>query len=340
MSRDTALISPGQTVRLGVLGAARIAPKALIAPARGLGGVEVHAVAARELSRARAFAAAYRIPKAMGSYAELLADPAIDAVYIALPNSLHCEWTIAALQAGKHVLCEKPFASNQNEARLMAAVAHAHGMIVAEAFHYCYHPLADRVAELLAAGVIGLPCNFEASFSVPIPPPNIRYELSLAGGATMDLGCYALHMIRYFAGAEPRVVDASVTLFAPGLDIAMRARFEFANGAAARMDCSMEADARPGARLLVRGEDGALEVINPVAPHIGNVLTVTTRAGERRETVAGETSYAYQLRAFVQALRGAKSLRIDGAEAVINMGLIDEVYRAAGLAPRGTLESH
>ncbi|MGH8012760.1 MAG: Gfo/Idh/MocA family protein [Candidatus Binataceae bacterium] len=336
MSQRAAHIPEGRTIRFGILGAARIAPKALIDPARRLPEVEVSAVAARKLSRAREFAASNRIPEARGSYAELVADPALDAIYIALPNSLHCEWTIAALRVGKHVLCEKPFASNENEARAMTAVAQARGMIVAEAFHYCYHPLADRVTELLKSGVIGRPRDFEASFSVPIPPPNIRYELALSGGATMDLGCYVLHMIRYFAALEPRVVEASATLFGPGLDIAMRARFDFANGAVGSMDCSMEPDAVPGARLLVRGDQGELEVMNPVAPHIGNLVTVRTSAGERRETVAGETSYTYQLRSFAQALRGAKSIRIDGAEAVTNMRLIDQVYRAAGLAPRGT----
>ena len=129
-------------MRFGVLGAARIVPKALTQPAEQLDCAEVVAIAARDPARAREFAAAYRIPQVFSSYEQIIAAPDIEAVYIPLPNSLHCQWTKHALRAGKHVLCEKPIASNAVEARQMAQVARETGLILAEAFHYRYHPLA------------------------------------------------------------------------------------------------------------------------------------------------------------------------------------------------------
>jgi predicted dehydrogenase len=142
----------GTRVRFGILGAARIAPFAMLKPAAEQSEAEVTAVAARDLERARRFAAKHKIPSAYGSYAQLLADPGIDAVYIAVPNGLHGRWTKAALEAGKHVLCEKPFTANAEEAASVAEAARHSGMVVMEAFHYRYHALARRMLEILNSG--------------------------------------------------------------------------------------------------------------------------------------------------------------------------------------------
>jgi predicted dehydrogenase len=324
------------SLRFGILGAARIVPNALITPAHKVPGVQVSAIAARDPNRAQEFAEIHGIPRVLASYSDLIADPEIDVIYNPLPNSLHCEWTILALRAGKHVLCEKPLASNALEAERMAKAAEETGMILGEAFHYCYHPLADRVREILRDGTLGRLLHLEANFSVPIPPPNIRFEWLLAGGATMDLGCYPLHMIRYFSGLTPQVTNATARLGPPNIDIAMETDLELARGITARMSCSMAADAVLGASFSAHGERGELKVTNPVGPHWGHLLTIKTAAGEINETVAGETTYTHQLRAFVAALRGEGSFPTDGAEGVINMRVIDEVYRAAGLSPRGT----
>jgi predicted dehydrogenase len=136
-------------VRIGVLGSARIAPAALMKPSRAVDGVEVGAVAARDRRRAEAFAARYGVPTVHDSYDDLLGDPSLDAVYVPLPNGLHARWTLAALKAGKHVLCEKPFTSNAAQAREVAAAADGTGLVVMEAFHYRYHPLARRMAEVV-----------------------------------------------------------------------------------------------------------------------------------------------------------------------------------------------
>ncbi len=208
-----------------MLGAARIAPMALIKPAKANADVQVTAVAARDASRAQAFAAKNEIPRVLDSYETLIADPDIDAVYNPLPNGLHGRWTRAALAAGKHVLCEKPFTANAAEAREVAALAAQSDRVVMEAFHYRYHPLALRVEEIIAAGELGKLERVEAALCFPLPKfSDIRYNYSLAGGATMDAGCYAVHMVRTFGGATPEVVAAQAKLRDPQIDRAMTRR--------------------------------------------------------------------------------------------------------------------
>ncbi|HTD50007.1 MAG TPA: Gfo/Idh/MocA family oxidoreductase, partial [Acidimicrobiia bacterium] len=143
------------TLRIGILGAARIAPSAVIKPARNVDEAAIHAVAARDRTRAQSFASKHGIPKVHDTYAALVADPDLDAIYNPLPNGLHAEWTIAALEAGKHVLCEKPFTANAKEAEDVAAVASRTGLVLMEAFHYRYHPLAQRVLDIVGSGVLG-----------------------------------------------------------------------------------------------------------------------------------------------------------------------------------------
>ncbi len=324
-------------IRFGILGAAKIAPNALTLPAKQIPEVESSAIAARDPARAREFAKANGILRVLGSYDDLIADPDLDAIYNPLPNSLHCEWSIKALRAGKHVFCEKPMASNAEEAARMAEVADETGLLLVEAFHYRYHPLADRIRELIRSGAIGKLQHVEASFSVPIPPTNIRFDWNLAGGATMDLGCYPLHMIRYFSGMTPRVISAKAQAGPPNIDVTMEANLELAPNVTARMTCSMAADAQLGASFFARGDRGELKVTNPIGPHWGHQLTLTTPAGTNNETVPGETSYTHQLRALVAALRGDRSaFPTDAHDAIIGMKIIDDVYRAAGLPVRGT----
>src|SRR5947209_15401088 len=218
-------------VRIGCLGAARIAPAALIKPARGNEEVEATGVAARDKERAAAFAAKHGIPTAHGSYEALLADPDVDAVYNPLPNGLYALWTIRALEAGKHVLCEKPFMANTAEAERVAAAAEGTGLVVTEAFHWRYHPLARRMLEVVQGGELGAVKHIETWMCFPLfKRGDIRWQLDLAGGALMDAGCYAVHMLRTLAGAEPEVVAAQAKVRAPGVDRVMRADVAFADG--------------------------------------------------------------------------------------------------------------
>ncbi len=229
-------------VRIGALGAAQITEQGLILPARAVDGVEVVAIAARDRTRAERYAARHDIPRVFDSYEALLASEDVDAIYIALPNSLHHKWTLAASRAGKHVLCEKPMAANAREAEEMARVADAEGRILAEAVHYRYHPMAHRIKEIVDSGALGKLEHIAARMRVPVPVDNIRRSYALAGGSTMDPGCYPLQMMRFFGGETPVIIDARARTSSPGLDVECSARFLFSSGATGEMQTSIDHD--------------------------------------------------------------------------------------------------
>jgi predicted dehydrogenase len=322
-----------EPLRIGCIGAARIVPAALVKPARSVPGVVVTAVAAREGNRAREFAAKHHIPTAYASYAELLADPGLDAIYNPLPNGLHGVWTIRALEAGKHVLCEKPFTANAEEAAQVAAAAERTGLVVMEAFHWRYHPLAARVLEIIGRGDLGAVRHVEATICFPLlKPGDIRWQLNLAGGATMDAGCYAVHLVRTFAGAEPTVVRAAAHERSPGVDRSMTAELSFADGRTGTIHCSMLSPPRVSARVV--GDQATLRITNPLAPQVWNRLSVKGSAGSRRERVAGGPTYGYQLDAFAAAVRDGSPTLTPPSDSVATMRVIDDIYRAAGMSPR------
>jgi len=324
-------------IRMGVLGAAAIVPNALTSPARGIPEVEVVAIAARDPRRAEAFARKHRIPRVHQSYSDLLADPDIDAIYNPLPNSLHAEWTIRALQAGKHLLCEKPFASNAQEAEEMAKVARETGLVLSEAFAYRYHPLTARIKEIIASGELGKVQHIEAQFCFLLPSPNnIRFKYDLAGGALMDCGCYPVSLIRFLAEAEPKVERAEARLISPQVDRKMSADFSFTDGRTAHLVCDLLSPRLFRSSLQVRGDAGRLSVINPYHPHWFNWLSLHGHSGKSSEQVRGENVYSLQLRAFVKAIRGEMELNTDPLDGIGNMQVIDSIYEKAGLKKRGT----
>jgi predicted dehydrogenase len=295
----------------------------------------VAAVAARDVSRAQAFAAKHGVARVHDSYEALLADPDIDAVYNPLPNGLHGKWTRAALAAGKHVLCEKPFTANADEAREIAELAAQSDRVVMEAFHYRYHPLALRIEEIIASGELGKLQRVEAALCFPVPrSSDIRYNYSLAGGATMDAGCYAIHMVRTFGGSTPEVVSAQPKLRDPEIDRAMTAEVRFAEGHTGRIRCSLWS-----ARLLdisahVVGDQGELRALNPVLPQMFHRLSVRSAAGKRVERFPRRASYAYQLDAFAGAVLRGEPVKTTPEDAIENMTVVDAIYRAAGLPLR------
>jgi predicted dehydrogenase len=324
------------SIRIGVLGAAAIVPAALTHPARSVPEAQILAIAARDPKRAEAFARKHHIPRVHQTYRDLLADPDIDAIYNPLPNSLHAEWTIRALQAGKHVLCEKPFASNAHEAEEMARTARETGLVLSEAFAYRYHPLTARVKDIIASGELGKVQHIEAQFCFLLPSPNnIRFKYELAGGALMDCGCYPVSLIRFLAEAEPTVEHAEARLFAPQVDHKMSANFSFADGRTAHLVCDMLSPRLFRSLLKIEGDAGKLRVINPYHPHWFNWLSVHGRNGSHSEHVRGENVYALQLRAFLKAIRGEMKLNTDPADATGNMRVIDSIYEKAGLKQRG-----
>ena len=322
-------------MQIGVLGAARIAPTALIKPAKTNADVVVAAVAARDVSRARAFAVKHGIARVHDSYEALIADPDLDAVYNPLPNGLHGRWTRAALAAGKHVLCEKPFTANAAEAREIAELAAKSDRVVMEAFHYRYHPLALRIEEIIASGELGKLERVEAALCFPLPnSSDIRYDYSLAGGATMDAGCYAVHMVRTFGGSTPEVVSAQPKLRDPRVDRAMTAEVRFAEGHTGRIRCSMWSPRLLEISAHLVGDQGELHALNPVLPQLYHRLSVRSSTGKRVERFPRRASYAYQLDAFAAAVLRGEPVKTTPEDAIENMTVVDAIYRNAGLPLR------
>jgi predicted dehydrogenase len=326
-------------IRIGILGAARIAPRGIVTPANALLGAEVVAIGARNLERAQNFAAQHSIPMACGSYGELISRDDVDLVYVALPPSAHLEWCTAALANGKHVLVEKPFASNAQDATQMVAAARAAGRHLLEAFHYRFHPLFERALSALRGGAIGRIRHIEAIFNAQLPdtPGELRYIEELGGGAMMDLGCYCMHWIRTVADDEPTIVSAQARCATPGVDLEIAAELAFTSGPTATLKCSMQPhDGVLFRRLRVQGDKGLLEFDNPVSPHAGATLSIETDAPSVPQIVSGgETTFHFQLRHVLEVIEGRAQPLTGGDDAIGNMRAIDAIYRAAGMRPRG-----
>ncbi|AZP21733.1 Gfo/Idh/MocA family protein [Streptomyces aquilus] len=330
---------PGrEPLRIGVLGAARITASSLITPARTTGH-RVVAVAARDRSRAAEFAREHGVERVVDSYADLIADPEVEVVYNPLANGLHGPWNLAALAAGKHVLSEKPSASNAVEAAEVREAAAKSGTVFMEAFHYLFHPVARRLHELLESGELGDLQRVETMVAIAAPPDtDPRWSLPLAGGAMMDLGCYSLHAVRMlapFGGGAPRLVSArgGERAGAPGVDEWLDVELEFPDGATASARCHMAYDGLDMSCRIV-GSRGEATATNFVLPHLDDRVVVRTDAGERTERLGTRSSYTYQLDAFAARVREGTPVPLDADDAVATMELIDASYRAAGFEPR------
>ena len=329
-----------RALRFGVLGAARITPHALLAPARSHTEARVDVVAARNPERAIQYAAKHRIPRALERYEAVVTDPDVDAIYIPLPNSLHAEWTLAALEAGKHVLCEKPFTSNALEAEQVATAAHQaaerDGLVVMEAFHYRYHPLAHRMRQIVESGELGQIRHIETWLCAPIlDKSDIRYQAELSGGAMMDMGSYVVHWAWLLGGEEPTVVSATAKLQSADIDRAMDAELLFPSGHTGTLHCSMWSRSILHVAARVTGDHGELRVINPIAPQVLSWLSVRSKGRRRHEFTLRRSTYAYQLDSFCDAVLRRASVLTPPTDAVANMAVIDAVYRAANMRPRG-----
>ncbi len=277
------------TVRWGLLSTANI-NKALIGPIQKSARSELRGVASRDLAKAKRYAADRGIPNACGSYEEMLADPEIDAVYISLPNSLHCEWTIAAAEAGKHILCEKPMAVTLDEFDRMAAAAQANGVTLFEAFMYLHHPQTRKAIEIASSGQLGVLQTVQTWFHFYLPPENsanIRLNASLSGGSLWDVGVYPNSLAIAMTGANaPTSVVGSRIVGESGVDVAMRGQLHFEDGVVGQISCGFRTPFREGAWLV--GDAGILEIPEPWKPGLSgkeSVMKLTHRDGTVEEIV-------------------------------------------------------
>lgn len=321
-------------MRIAILGAARIAAKALIEPARAYGGPhvrpDVRAIGASSPGRARAFAAEHGIAVA-GSYADVIARDDVDLVYVALPPSAHAHWTMLALQAGKHVIVEKPSALNAGEAQAMVAAAGTAGRRLVEAFHYAWHPLFLRAQEMVHGGMLGSIRRIEGAFLADIPfnPDEFRWRPDLGGGALADLGCYPVSWVRGLVEDEPVVVSAAQHAV-HGVDVRTEADLALTDGATAHISCSMD---HPGARgiwLTIEGSGGTLRIQNPLAPQYGHRFVVERPDGSvHEERFPLRATFEYQFDGILDAIHTGAPMRPEGGEIIANLALMDAIRAAA-----------
>jgi xylose dehydrogenase (NAD/NADP) len=319
------------SLRWGLLSTANI-NNALLGS--GHGGIV--AVASRSAGRAEAYAREHGLERAHGSYEALLADPEVDAVYNPLPNSMHIDWSIRALEAGKHVLCEKPMSRHPEDVARAFDVAEREGRVLMEAFMYRHHPQIARAQELIAEGVIGELRLVRAAFSWAHPDPDdIRLQAGLEGGGLMDVGCYCVSGARALTGAEPETVYAEQVIGGRGVDVRMVATLRFPGEVLAAFDCGLSTVARD--ELEAIGEDGSLFLDDPW--HGRETIIEVRRAGRATERVevVRENPYALELENFEAAVRGDAPQLLGRDDALAQARAIEALYRSAeegrGVAP-------
>jgi predicted dehydrogenase len=322
-------------IRIGVLGAARVVPYALLAPAKEALDVEVTAVASRTPGKAEEFAATHGIPHGFDSYEALLASSAIDAVYIALPPALHYDWGRRAIEAGKHVLCEKPLAANARLAEELVLCARQHGKVLVEAMHIRYGDRLRRQRELVAGGEFGRLLRVDSCFRTPNTPmakDDFRQRFELGGGAALDVGCYAVSCLRYVTGEEPEILSVSYRRSRPQIDRWMRAPLRFPSGAEGAVEFGVRGFYRPRGDIAVVYEKGWIKWSR-------EGLAYERNGSLTRESLPTRSTYQLQLEAFAKSVRGEPSDAPPLEDAILTARVLDAMYEKAGLALRGTLQT-
>jgi len=334
-------------LRWGILGTGNIAKQFAAGMNTSRRG-QLSAVGSRSPDSAGTFASAYGI-RAKHDYAGLIADPSVDAIYLSLPNSLHHEWTINALRAGKHVLCEKPFALNGAQSQEMFDVAEKSGRAVIEAFMYRSHPYVAAVDEVIRSGTIGTVQLIRTSFCYRTTniAGNVRFDRKLGGGGLMDVGCYCLNFSRHFAAGEPVAMHASAKFHETGVDDVVGGTMQFASGVIASFSCGMSVQAENTA--FICGTEGYIEIAWPWKPTAGKggyvIARNTPPRQDRkdasappmppRQTVAVDADqnlYALEADDFAGTVLDGKRPAISRDDTIGNMRVLDELRRQIGLS--------
>jgi predicted dehydrogenase len=324
-------------LRWGILSTANIARTKVVPGMQRAARSEVVAVASRDLEAARRFARDLGIPRAHGSYEALLSDPDVDAIYLPLPNHLHLEWSLAAVRAGKHVLCEKPLALTAADAATMVAAAEDKGVLLMEAFMYRLHPSWVAVREMVQAGRIGRLQSVQSWFSYyNDDASNIRNKLDAGGGALMDIGCYSINLSRMLFLAEPERVQASLVRDPDlGVDVLTSGLLTFPGGATASFTCSIRSE--PDQRVHIYGTEGHISIGIPFnIPPDRPTHVFVTHGGEapvapavERLTFETADPYGVEADAFAAAVLDGHPLPIPADDAVHNMRVIEAIFAAA-----------
>jgi predicted dehydrogenase len=318
-----------EPVRWGIVSTAAILGEMLPAFAE-TEAAEVRAIASRDQARADSFAAENGIPTAYGSYEALLEDDSIECVYIALPNSLHGEWARATIEAGKHLLCEKPLTPSAEEARSLFDLAGERGVVLMEAFMYRHHPKTRKLRELCASGEIGEPrvVRSKFHFKTAEPETDIRFDPGLAGGALRDVGCYCVSMSSYLADAAPDSLAASARMSDSGIDEQFSATMGFDNDLLAVFDCGMNSPLDVGVEVL--GTEGRAKVAMPWYGHLEPLSIEVEREGETiRVPTPGPNAYRLEIENVCAAARGEGAPEITAEETVRNLTTIERLLEVA-----------
>jgi predicted dehydrogenase len=320
-------------VNWGILGCAGIAERALIPAIAGSTNGRLYGIASRDPHRAADWAKRFGFERAYGGYAELIADPAVDAVYNPLPNHLHAPWSLRAVRAGKHVLCEKPMAMNAGEVREMAAAASASGVLLMEAFMYKFHPQIEKTLELIARGEVGGVRTVHSSFTFLFKSgrQDYRWFPEMGGGSLYDVGCYTTSVARLVFGEEPVSVFARARFDADsGVDIAAHALLEFPGGRFAHCDSAF--DTQFQSRLLVAGDRGSIGLDRAFSAKQHDAEMRVVR-GDEAETIRipAANMFARMVEHFGEGVLEGTPLRYPAADAERNMRVIDACFESIKL---------
>lgn len=323
-------------LRWGLLSTARI-NRLLIPAIRGGRRSELTSVASRDPGKARAYAAEWNIPRALGSYEALLDDPDVDVVYVPLPNSLHAEWTIRALERGKHVLCEKPMALTVEDVDRISDAVRRTGRAAAEAFMYRHHPLTRELQRIVEEGRLGRIRGFKGAFTFPLTRPNdVRFDAALGGGSLWDVGCYPVSYACLLAG-EPLEAIGWMQNAPSGIDLEFAGMLRFEDGRIAQFDCGFIGPFR--AEFEVIGQDAALRVVRPFRTDDRSALLLTREDAIESIPFPSEAPFAGEIADMeAVALDGAPQ-RVSLTESRRTIGALSALYRSARTGRAVTVEA-
>jgi predicted dehydrogenase len=324
-------------IKWGILGNAMIARKCVIPAIQKSCNGRIHALGTRSPSGSQDVVAENRIPNVYDDYEAVLSDPAIDAVYVPLPNDMHHPWTIKALSAGKHVLCEKPLACNAAEAHELAASAEEADRLLMEAFMYRFHPRSRRIKEIVDSGEIGKACLIRAAFCYHMDDNifksggNARLKKDMGGGALLDVGCYGVSVARWLMGAEPAKVQAQAVYHPDGVDVQVAGTLKFADDRLAVIEASFISALQQ--TYSVVGSNGALELPHDAfIPWEKDALYIRRRVDEeigREHLIPGADEYQLMVEHFADAVLGRAQLRYTVEDSIANMRVLDALSEAA-----------